>query len=66
MTAWVWLLGEDELLTRMEATPYENYGAPILKLVCEHFDWPIPEGEDLARMAIGEKCCDDCCEGCGS
>jgi hypothetical protein len=65
LTAWVWLAGEDELLDRMAAAPYENYGAPILKLVADHFGWPMPKDEALERMARGEKCHPECCEGCG-
>lgn len=64
MTAWAWLLGEEDLLKKMKKTPYPNYGAPILKVVCEHFGWPIPKDESAKRMMQGLTCSNDCSE-CG-
>jgi hypothetical protein len=66
MTAWAWLLSEEALLEKMHSTPYENYGAPILKVVCEHFTWPIPDDQATQRMMQGKPCTDNCEAGCGS
>ena len=64
--AWAWLLGEDVLLAFIEDTSnYPNYGAPVLKRVCEVFGFPLPADEGAMRMARGESCADDCDGGCG-
>src|SRR3972149_3026035 len=60
MTAWAWLLEEDDLLQKMKDTEYQNYGAPKLKVVCEHFGWPIPNDEPTQRMMGGQMCRVDC------
>lgn len=68
MQAWTWLLGEDELvekISKMEKTNYSQYGAPILKVICEHFGWPIPDDEATQRMMEGLPCTPDCNMGCG-
>lgn len=63
MEAWAWLLERDD---EIDWENYSQYGAPILKQVCEVFDFPIPEDEDLQRMMTGEQCSPDGCEmGCG-
>src|SRR5258708_17431040 len=49
--AWVWLLGDPDL-----TADYPQYGAPILREVCERFGFPIPEGSGLPRMANGDPC----------
>ena len=65
MEAWLWLLGDDETLRKVQQARYENYGAPKLAVVCDRYGFPIPE-EDWARnMIASEKCCPDCEEGCG-
>jgi hypothetical protein len=66
METWIWLLGEDDFLKEVEATRYENYGAPKLKLICEHFDWPLSDDEGVLRMAEGLPCRDGCDEGCSA
>lgn len=68
MEAWAWLLAEDELVQQIEEmmrTSYAQYGAPVLKAICEHFDWPIPAGEAIERMMRGEPCGADYECGCG-
>lgn len=40
---WVWLLGDDDLLEFLEDSDnYENYGAPMLKKICETYKIPFP------------------------
>jgi hypothetical protein len=41
MTAWIWLLGKDDLLKELEKTKYEHYGKEKLIIICKHFkiDW---------------------------
>jgi len=44
MKAWLWLLGDDELEAfAADYANYPQYGAPILKAICEKYDFPIPE-----------------------
>lgn len=64
MEAWVALLGDDWLVVTKNAD-YPNYGAPILKALCEHYQFPMPESEALKNMAAGEPCYIGCEEGCG-
>jgi hypothetical protein len=65
MQAWLWLLDEDDLLLfSMDDSNYPSYGAPILKKICEKYNFPIPEGEDIANMAQGFPCYPGCEEGC--
>lgn len=64
MRAFLWLL-DDGTLEKMEAAPYENYGAPQLRLVCETYRLPMPETEAVRRMSEGRPCSDDCGGGCG-
>lgn len=47
------------------ASLYPQYGCPVFKAVCEAYDFPIPEGEDLVRMAQGLPCREGCRAGCG-
>ena len=55
LTAWAWLLGEDDMVGFAEDDDnYPAYGAPILKRFAEHFGWPWPNDADLATMARGE------------
>lgn len=59
MEAWAWLLGDDALVEKVEevmSTQYAQYGAPILKAICEHYCWPIPDDEATQRMMRGEPC----------
>ena len=61
MTAWLWLLGEEGLVT--EAS-YPQYGAPILAVISRKYDFDIPDDEGLSRMIAGKLCRDGCDEGC--
>ncbi len=64
MGAWVWLLGDDEVLADFKATGYPNYGAPKLAVVCRAYGFPIPDDEGVQRMIQGDDCgIGDC--GCG-
>lgn len=65
MKAWLWLLGDEELIKKVEDADYMNYGVPKLKVVCEALGIPFPASGSLANMANGKPCCDDCDEGCG-
>ena len=78
MQAWLWLLGDDEKVAWLH---YANYGAPILKAICELYGWKLEELmteiaggspawarrqlERFERMAAGKPCRPDCNEGCG-
>ena len=42
MLAWLWLAGKDVFLAKVEGeykSNYQQYGKPILKMICEHFKW---------------------------
>ena len=43
MRAWSWLMADDEAVRICDETSYQNYGAPILKALCEHFDFDYAE-----------------------
>lgn len=67
--AWIWLLGDEEILNEFKATDYAQYGAPKLAAACRHYGFPVPEDESLACMIAGRPCLG--CEsgeqsGCGS
>jgi hypothetical protein len=69
MCAWTWLLGTDEQsaeIDRMADVNYPQYGAPVLKRVCEIFGLPMPDDESILRMTRGEPCTPDCEMGCGT
>lgn len=68
MTEWTWIHGTDEQVAeieRMSDEQYAQYGAPVLKRVCEMFGFPIPKDPDLVRMMGGLPCEDGCEMGCG-
>ena len=65
MGAWLFVLGDDELREVVERGAYAQYGAPALKAVCDKYGFPVPEGEDIARMMRGLPCRPGCEEGCG-
>jgi hypothetical protein len=66
MQAWLWLLGDEETLTFAQSSHnYAQYGAPVLKKICEKYGFPVPEGDDIERMAKG-LACEPGCTGCGS
>lgn len=57
MAAWMWLLGDDEGVAFAEnKNNYLNYGAPILKFVCERYGFDIPDDPEALRMASGQTC----------
>ncbi len=60
----VWLLGNDDLLTRVEATPYPKFGAPKLALICVEYGFEIPDDDRIAHMIAGNPCSDFCRKGC--
>ena len=62
MRSWCWLLGEED---GIPWGSYSNYGAPILKAICERYGFVIPTGPDAENMAAGRPCMPDCWEGCG-
>lgn len=69
MREWVWLLGDDEALTFMDADGnYPQYGVPILAYLCERFQLPMPadSAEQIKRMRVGGSCVPGCTEGCGT
>ena len=66
LAALAWLLGDDDVVAFAEdPTNYPQYGAPILRHICERYGLPIPDDEHLQRMMQSERCTDDCEEGCG-
>lgn len=65
LTEWAWLMEREDVIADMEGAIYENYGVPKLFAFAKGFGLPIPEGDDLARMARGETCRPGCEEGCG-
>lgn len=65
MSAWVWLLSDDDLLAKVEAAPYPQYGAPKLKAICEGLGFPVPDSKEIDRMCKGKACHRGCANGCG-
>lgn len=66
MRAWLWLLGDHELLAvTHDDDRFPQYGAPILAAISRKYGAAIPEGDRAARMIAGDKCCATCNEGCG-
>lgn len=63
---YAWLLGRDDVVAAMEAADYPQYGAPKVKAFADGMGWPWPADPDLARMAQGLPCSDDCYGGCGT
>jgi hypothetical protein len=57
MEAWCWLLEVEPGTIDFDNFPM--YGAPILKQICLHFGWPMPDDSDAIAMANGEAC-DSC------
>jgi len=63
--AWLWLLEDEELYVFVcKDENFTNYGAPILKAVCEAYKIPIPNDRAILRMVDGNKCRPDCDWGC--
>lgn len=44
MTAWIWLLTDEEAMTAIEDLDYAPYGAPILRYICRRYGFDIPKG----------------------
>ena len=63
---WLWLLDDKETLAFAEDEDnYSNYGAPILKRICEKYNFEYPQTSWMQNMAKGLKCHEDCEEDCG-
>lgn len=66
LAALAWLTGDDEILPFSDDNNnYAQYGAPILKYICEKYGLPVPSDEGLLRMAQGLPCVEGCEQGCG-
>lgn len=67
MASWLWLLGDDEIVAFChDEANYENYGAPVLKAICDKYRFPIPDDECALQMAQGLPCYPGCDMGCGT
>jgi hypothetical protein len=67
--AWIWLSGNDDLLSKFNAAPYANYGVPQLKVAGEALGIKLPTNEEwFKNMSQGRRCHDPECYdgGCGS
>lgn len=65
MRAWLWLLGDDEMLAYADNPDnFCNYGAPILKYIADKYGYGKPLSDRVERMARGEPCSPDCQDGC--
>ncbi len=60
-----WILGDVEGAELVNAAPYENYGCPKLKVICERYGFEIPDHPALKNMSEGKECEPHCCAGCG-
>lgn len=66
LAALAWLLGDDDVVAFAEdPNNYAQYGAPILRHICERYGLPIPDDEGVQRMMQGEPCVAYCPSGCG-
>lgn len=66
MKAWLWLLGDDDLVAYAEDDGnFAQYGAPILARISGKYEFPIPTSPRVKRMTQGQPCRVDCDEGCG-
>lgn len=66
MMALLFVLGDDEFAEKVEATPYPQYGAPKLALICEKYGFPMPDSPMAVNMAKGLPCHPGCDNGCGA
>lgn len=66
MRAWCWLMADDEAVRICDETPYANYGAPILKALCEHFglDWQAMLSSDYKRSIFEAQAEGQICPAC--
>jgi hypothetical protein len=63
MTEYLWLLKDDENLT--EVMQYKNYGAPILRRICDKYNLMDEEfSREFLAMSAGNKCYPECKMGC--
>jgi hypothetical protein len=60
MFAWLWLLGDEETTRTLENAPYENYGCPMLAIICKRYNLPIPDSVEVQNMINSRPCCDSC------
>lgn len=66
MSAWLWLLCDDDTRAfAQDSANYPQYGAPILKKICEVYGFPVPDDPGVQRMMQGLPCTNECAEGCG-
>lgn len=65
LAEWAWLFGMDAVVLQMTEGPYQNYGAPALKVFAEAMGQEPPTSEALVNMMQGLPCRPDCNEGCG-
>lgn len=64
MCEYLWLLGDDDMVARVTEAPYTPYGAPALKLICDKYEFPVPETASVQRMIKGKPCEPGCESGC--
>jgi hypothetical protein len=59
---WLWLLGDDALLSNFLGTDYAMYGCPQLRVVIEKFDPdnPVLNEQWFINMSSGLPCEPDC------
>lgn len=64
MEAWTHII---RLYDEIDWDNYANYGAPILRQICDKMGWQemYQDKADFIRMSEGKKCTPDCNEGCG-
>ena len=66
LSAYCWLLGNDECVEYLAGPRYAPYGGPMLKFVSDTFGFLFPESEEALRLAQGLSCIPLCDEGCNS
>ena len=67
MSAWLRVLGNDELADKLDSgDPWGQYGAGLLAIVCEKYKFPIPAGEAIQNMIQGMPCRPGCRDGCSA
>jgi len=48
-TAWIWMLGDEEVDIFGNIQEYEFYGKPQLKAICDHYGWDDVNDDDGVR-----------------
>lgn len=67
MLGWLWILEDFELVAFAEDPKnFPQYGAPILRKICERYGFQIPEIAEIDRMSQGEPCTTPCYHGCAT